>query len=68
VKKASPQLIGAFVIGALVLTIVAVIVFGAGDFFTEKSRYVIFFRGSVDGLSVGAPVKILCRGDHRGEL
>jgi paraquat-inducible protein B len=58
VKKASPQLIGAFVIGALVLTIVAVIVFGAGDFFTEKSRYVIFFRGSVDGLSVGAPVKI----------
>jgi paraquat-inducible protein B len=58
VKRANPQLIGAFIIGALVLTIVAIVVFGAGDFFAEKTKYVIFFRGSVDGLSVGAPVKI----------
>ena len=57
-KKASPQLIGAFVIGAVVLIVVAVLVFGAGDYFAEKYRYVVFFRGSVDGLSVGAAVKI----------
>ena len=57
-KRASPQLIGAFVIGALVLVIVAVMVFGPGDYFAEKHKYVIYFRGSVDGLSVGAPVKI----------
>jgi len=58
VKRASPQLIGAFVIGALVLIVVAVVVFGAGDYFADKHRYVVYFRASVDGLSVGAPVKI----------
>lgn len=44
--------------GALVLVIVAVMVFGAGDYFADKYFHVVYFRGSVDGLSVGAPVKI----------
>jgi paraquat-inducible protein B len=55
---ANARLIGAFMVGAIALIVVVFVVFGSGNFFKDKSKYVIYFRGSVDGLNTGAPVKI----------
>ncbi len=52
------RLIGAFMLGAIALIVIIFLVFGGGDFFKDKTKYVVYFRGSVDGLNVGAPVKI----------
>ncbi|MFA5145672.1 MAG: MlaD family protein [Candidatus Omnitrophota bacterium] len=56
IKKASKTVIGLFVIGAVILLLIAIMVFGSGMFFKETDEYVLFFDGSVKGLSVGAPV------------
>jgi paraquat-inducible protein B len=55
-KKANPTLIGAFVVGALALIIVAVIGLGGSEIFRSRPRAVAYFDGSVNGLAVGAPV------------
>jgi paraquat-inducible protein B len=55
-KKANKTLIGAFVIGAVVLLVLGLVVFGSGKFFTRTNKYVLFFEGSVKGLVIGAPV------------
>ncbi|MFH1692499.1 MAG: MlaD family protein [Candidatus Omnitrophota bacterium] len=55
-KKANKTAIGAFVIGAVVLLIVAIVVLGSGFLFQRSDKYVLFFDGSVKGLNVGAPV------------
>jgi paraquat-inducible protein B len=56
-KKISPTLIGAFVVGAIALAVVAVIAFGSGRFFRKTKEFVLFFDENVNGLHVGAPVK-----------
>lgn len=56
-KRPSATLIGAFVVGALALVVAALLMFGAGRFFTHKLPFVLFFDGSVNGLDVGAQVK-----------
>lgn len=56
--KPNTRLIGAFVVGAVTLIVIIFIVFGSGQFFQETTKWVIFFRGSVNGLKVGAPVKV----------
>ena len=55
-KQASKSLIGAFVLGALILAVAGVVIFGSGTFFTKVDRGVMFFEGSVGGLQVGSPV------------
>jgi len=55
-KPISKSLIGAFVVGAIALLLVGVAIFGSGRFFTTRPVVVMFFEGSVKGLSVGAPV------------
>jgi len=56
-KKVSPTLIGAFVLGALALVVIATLIFGSGRFFRTTKDFVLYFDGSVNGLRVGAPVK-----------
>ncbi len=56
--RASPRLIGAFVIGGLLLTALGVVLFGSGRWFKETVTVVMYFDGSVNGLDVGAPVKL----------
>ena len=55
-KPANKTLIGAFVVGATALLLLAIAVFGSGKLFQTTSRYVLFFDGSISGLSVGSPV------------
>lgn len=55
-KQANKTLIGAFVVGAIALVVAGIIIFGSGDFFAERPKFVMFFEGSVNGLNVGAPV------------
>jgi phospholipid/cholesterol/gamma-HCH transport system substrate-binding protein len=56
-KKISPTLIGAFVMGAVALLVVALIAFGSGQLFRKTKNFVLYFDGSVNGLNIGAPVK-----------
>jgi paraquat-inducible protein B len=65
-KRANPALIGAFVLGAVALTVVAVIIWGSGRLFEKAHNYVCYFPGSVNGLHPGAPVKF--RGVQLGEV
>jgi paraquat-inducible protein B len=55
-QKVSPTLIGAFVLGSVVLVVIGLMVFGGGRFFTERVSYVAYFEESVSGLNEGAPV------------
>lgn len=55
-KKANPTMIGTFVVGAVALIIAGLLVYGSGRFFRERTKYVLYFEGSVKGLKVGAPV------------
>ena len=65
-KQASKTLIGAFVLGALVLVVGGIVVFGSGKFFNKVDKEVMFFEGSVEGLQVGAPV--VFRGVQIGQV
>ena len=55
-RKANKTVIGLFVVGALVLLIIGIVVFGSGTLFKRTSKFVLYFDGSVKGLSIGAPV------------
>jgi paraquat-inducible protein B len=58
-KPISPVAIGGFTVGALALLLVAVFIFGGGRFLqTDKVHFVIFFDSSLNGLDIGAPVKM----------
>lgn len=56
--KLSPAVIGAFIVGALALAIVALIAFGSVDFLQKRERFLVYFNESIQGLTVGAPVKL----------
>jgi len=65
-KRPHPALIGAFVVGAIVLVLLAVVTFGSGRLFRHTQQFVLYFNGSVNGLEKGAPVKF--RGVPIGEV
>jgi len=56
-RRVSPTLIGAFVLGAVILAGMGAILLGSGRFFRRTYSFALYFPGSVNGLRVGAPVK-----------
>jgi len=64
--KTHPRLVGAFVLGAIALVLGAVLVVSSGDWFAKRSRFSVFFPGSVRGLNHGAAVTF--RGIKIGEV
>jgi len=56
-KKANPTAVGAFVIGAAVLAVACLLIFGAGKMFVKKHYFMMFFEDPISGLAVGAPVE-----------
>lgn len=63
-KKANPTVIGAFVIGAVVLIAIATALFGGAELFADRTRAVSYFPGSIKGLRVGS--NVLARGVRVG--
>ncbi len=55
-RKVDPAAVGAFVVGALVIAVMAVVFFGSGRLFRDSSTHVSYFPGSIKGLEVGSPV------------
>jgi len=64
--KINPTLIGAFIVGALLLVVSGILLFGSGRLFKETEACVMYFEGDVQGLNVGAAVKF--RGVKIGEV
>jgi paraquat-inducible protein B len=58
--------IGIFILGALGLLFFLLIFFSGGNRFSDKERVVMHFEGSVQGLQIGAPIKL--KGVDIGEI
>ncbi|MCA1809219.1 MAG: MlaD family protein [Kiritimatiellia bacterium] len=57
IKKANPLIVGAFVLGALILAVTGLLLFSGGHFFDDTFHCVMFFDESISGLDSGAPVE-----------
>jgi paraquat-inducible protein B len=57
-SKPKSVAIGAFIVGAIVLVFVALIFFSGGQLFSHKEKIIMYFEGSVQGLQLGAPIKL----------
>lgn len=58
-KPINPVAVGGFTVGALALLVVGLLMFGGGQLLrTDKTRFVVFFDTSLNGLDIGAPVKM----------
>ena len=55
-RKANPAVVGIFVVLAVALLTAAIIIFGKGEIFKETREWVLYFDGSIKGLSSGSPV------------
>jgi len=56
--KLSPATVGAFVIGACALGVIALLSFGGMSFLSKPQRFVVDFDESIHGLDLGSPVKL----------
>ncbi len=65
-RRANPKLVGGFVLAAIGLLVGAAVVFGSFSFFEVTRKFVVFFEGSVDGLTQGSAV--LFRGVPLGRV
>lgn len=65
-QKKRSLAIGAFIVGAILLVFIALLFFSGGRLFADKLRVVMHFEGSVQGLQIGAPVKL--KGVVLGEI
>lgn len=55
-NKANKTIIGAFVVGSIILIIIAVVLFGSVKLFNHTTTFVMFFEKSISGLTAGSPV------------
>jgi paraquat-inducible protein B len=58
-RKASPAMIGGFVVAACGLLVLMIVALSAGRVFRTKAKVIVYFADSVGGLNVGAPVRFL---------
>lgn len=56
--KASPAVVGAFVLGALALGLVALLSFGGFNLFAHPERFVVYFAEPTHGLDAGSLVSL----------
>jgi paraquat-inducible protein B len=64
--KLNTVAIGAFMVGAVLIAISAVIFINGSGWGGDKSKYIMVFEGSVKGLTVGAPLAL--RGVQIGQV
>ncbi len=57
-KRVSSAAIGGFVAASFTLIVLAIVVVGSGKLFQKPTRFVCMFPGDVNGLRIGAPVKV----------
>jgi paraquat-inducible protein B len=57
-KRVSSASIGAFVLASLALAGMAAVVLGSGQLFRHPHYYICMFQGNLNGLKVGAAVKV----------
>ena len=57
-KRVNPTLIGVFVVGSFTVLLVALVVVGSGKLFRQPLRFICMFSGDLNGLKIGAPVKV----------
>jgi paraquat-inducible protein B len=57
-KRVSPAVIGAFVVASFAILVIALIVVGSGKIFSKPTRFICMFQGNLNGLKVGAQVKV----------
>jgi paraquat-inducible protein B len=57
-RQANPAVIGGFIVGAFVLTVAGMLIFGSGRLFANIDRVVMYFPGDLQGLRVGAAVDL----------
>jgi paraquat-inducible protein B len=57
-RRFSSTAIGIFVMSGLALGVVALAVLGSGSLFRRSHKFICFFSGSLNGLKVGAAVKV----------
>ncbi len=65
-KKNKKARIGGFVLVAIIFLVICLITLGGRGIFSKREDYVLYFDGSVSGLSLGAPV--VFRGVPLGEV
>ncbi len=56
-RAPNPKVIGAFITAAGVLLVGLILFFGSASVFRTHDRFILFFDQSVNGLTVGSPVK-----------
>ncbi|MEH6582794.1 MAG: MlaD family protein [Halioglobus sp.] len=57
-NKTNTAAIGAFIVGALIIAVAAILFISGTGWGQDKSKVIMVFDGSVKGLSVGAPVAL----------
>jgi phospholipid/cholesterol/gamma-HCH transport system substrate-binding protein len=57
-KRVSSATIGGFVLASLAVALVAALVLGSGKLLQRPHRYICMFQGNINGLKIGAAVKI----------
>lgn len=55
-ESRKPLLIGSFLLGGLFLLVAGILLLSRDSWFSQPSEYVVYFKGALDGLDVGADV------------